>query len=75
MRIPECTFEEIGLLTVERGPGPFVSAEKRLRAVKDRARHMGGDAVIGLTQLPATEGFRGGLAGTVVRFNEETCRS
>lgn len=74
VRIPECPFEEIGLLTVERAPGPFVSAKGALRAIKNRAGEMGGDAVIGLSQLAVTEGFNGGLAGTVVRFDEETCR-
>ena len=72
VRAPECAYEEIALLTVERGP-PF-SREQPLDAREKRARQLGGDAIVGLTQLPPSEEFRGGLSGTVVRFVNESCR-
>lgn len=74
VRLPECPFEEIGLIDMEKEPGFFRrSSEERLDAMKTKARQMGGDAIIGLAQLPPTEGFRGGLTGTVIRFPAGPC--
>ena len=76
VRTPECGFEEIGLITVEKENSlNFIKVDDPLLALKERARRMGGDAVIGLTQLPSTDGFYGGLRATVIRFTEDSCRS
>ena len=75
VRTPECGFEEVGLITVEKENSlNFIAVDDPLAALQKRARRMGGDAVIGLTQLPPAEGFYGGLRGTVIRFAQEGCR-
>lgn len=75
VRLPDCPFEEIGLLDMEKEPGFLAtpSSEERVDAMKTKARQMGGDAIIGLAQLPPAEGFRGGLSGTVIRFPAGAC--
>lgn len=73
VRLPECAFDEIGLVTVEKENSlTFIAVEEPLIALQKR--RMGGDAVIGLTQLPPAEGLYGGLSGTVIRFSQESCR-
>ena len=67
--IPECPFEEVGLLTVREGynaSGPAV-----LVGMKQEARRMGGDALIGLRPAPGGER---GLYATVVRCSSPECR-
>ena len=71
--IPECPYEELGLVTVRETfdvHGPAI-----LEAVKDEARRLGGDAVLGLTPVHKVKGRGGdGLTGTVVRFTDPECR-
>ena len=75
VRTPECAFEEIALITAENEPAlKFIGVVEPLDAVQNQARRLGGHALIGLTQLPPAEGFRGGLRGTVIRFLQESCQ-
>ena len=81
---PRCPFEEIGTVR-SRKPGFWVSMEDVAESVRDVAREMGGDAIIGVTN--ATQ-LNGGtvigstvsidtdpvLSGTVVRFKDDDCR-
>lgn len=81
---PRCPFEEIGTVR-SRKPGFWVSMEDVAESVRDVARELGGDAIIGVTN--ATQ-LNGGtvigstvsidtdpvLSGTVIRFKEDDCR-
>lgn len=81
---PRCPFEEIGTVR-SRKPGFWVSMEDVAESVRDVARELGGDAIIGVTN--ATQ-LNGGtvigstvsidtdpvLTGTVIRFKEDDCR-
>jgi hypothetical protein len=81
---PRCPFEEIGTVR-SRKPGFWVSMEDVAESVRDVARELGGDAIIGLTN---TTQLNGGtvigstvsidtdpvLNGTVIRFREDDCR-
>ena len=81
---PRCPFEEIGSVR-SRKPAFWVSMEDVAESVRDVAREMGGDAIIGVTS--ATQ-LNGGtvvgstvsidtdpvLSGTIIRFKEDGCR-
>jgi hypothetical protein len=73
MALPECPFEELALITVRETfdfHGPAV-----LTVMKEEAARMGGDALIGLTQVPrAPKVGSKGLSATVVRFTSDGCR-
>lgn len=79
-KLPECPYEELGLVRVEKGHG-LTSLQAMLDAMRDRARRMGGDAVVGVGHISAVEGSvsagtvttAGGLAGTVVRYTDAAC--
>lgn len=83
---PDCSYEEVGTVQVTKR-NVFVSMEEVTEALRDQARAMGGDAVIGVTQLggESATGTAGGdvvavgvkpaLSGTVIRFTQEDCRS
>lgn len=84
-RLPTCPYEEVGLIQAKRRD-QFIrhsSLEGVLNAVQQRARAMGGDAVVALGQTQTTEGGvvvagpvspagSEGLAVAVIRFTE-TC--
>jgi uncharacterized protein YbjQ (UPF0145 family) len=83
-QLPACPCEEIGIVSSEirRKSTPI---EEAIAALMQRAREMGGDAVVGLTEDERTSGakVRGSrvvvsshriLSGTVVRFREPACR-
>lgn len=83
-RLPECAFEEIGLVT-GKPRGFWTSLETVLENMRERAREMGGDAIVGLGTSEVVTGASqaGGsvslqtadrLAGTVVRFEDADCR-
>jgi hypothetical protein len=84
--MPECPFDEVGLVSSNR-PNPWTSMDEVLAALVRRARVMGGDAIVGLRETPP----RGGdtvifvassdenttsrtLSGTVIRFRDASCR-
>jgi hypothetical protein len=81
---PRCPFEEIGTVR-SRKPGFWVSMEDVAEAVRDVARELGGDAIIGVTSVSQINGGTviGStvtvdtdpvLSGTVIRFKEAECR-
>lgn len=74
--LPDQPYEEIGLVS-SRQRNKFISMEAVLESLKEEARKMGGDAIIGLTENNETQGFVGDtgildrdpvLSGTVIRF-------
>ena len=81
---PECEYEEIGLVS-GRQRGFWTTLENVLEKMRERAREMGGHAIVGLgTSEVVTGGTEtagsvslnttGRLAGTVVRFTDPSCR-
>ena len=52
---PACAFEEIGLVRV-RPRSPTHSLDDLLTAMRNRARAMGGDAIIGLSAAETPDG-------------------
>jgi hypothetical protein len=82
-RLPSCPYEEIGVVKGRRRA--FASMQDVLSAMKERAREMGGDAIVGLGQGRTVTGatvvndvasldVSDGLAGTVIRFTDPNCR-
>ena len=80
---PVCAYEEIGLVT-SRKPSVLVSMREIEESIRTRARRMGGDAVIGVTERTEMHGAgisRAGVhveadpvySGTVVRFVDPDC--
>ncbi len=72
--LPDKPFEEIGLVN-SRQRNKFISMEAVFEFLKMEARKMGGDAIIGLSEVNEARGFVGGrldrdpvLSGTVIRF-------
>lgn len=81
---PECSYVEVGTVVAAR-PDVFVSPQKALDAMKEKAREMGGDALVGLTNSETITG--GTVSGndvsmtgtprftaTVARFKDDACR-
>jgi hypothetical protein len=77
--VPEEPYEEIGIVS-SRQRNKFISMEAVLESLKQQAREMGGDAIIGLTEANEAQGFVGDtgildrdpvLSGTVIRFLED----
>lgn len=75
-RIPECPFEEIALISARMGEfeKPGLGMDGLLAALKDRARELGGHAVVGLTDHPRTKAEGPSLSGTAVRFTSSECQ-
>lgn len=79
-KLPECPFEELALVRVEKRHG-FTSLQAMLDAMRHRAREMGGDAVVGVGHTTGVDaGVAGGtatttdgIAGTVIRFTDAAC--
>jgi hypothetical protein len=81
---PRCPFEEVGTVRSKK-PGFWVSMEDVAESVRQAARELGGDAIIGVTNA---EQISGGtvigptvtvdtepvLSGTVIRFRDDDCR-
>jgi hypothetical protein len=83
-KLPECAYEEIGVVTGSPRTG-FTSMQDVLEAVRERARKLGGDAIVGLGPARHVSGAsvvgetisidsKTSLSGTVVRFTDEGCR-
>jgi ABC-type sugar transport system substrate-binding protein len=79
---PECAYEEVGLVSARQRSSWFNSMTDVLDALKERARAMGGDAVIQVSEGREVSGggSNGGnvssdavLSGTVIRFTEADC--
>jgi hypothetical protein len=87
--LPRCEFREIGRVSAQRS-GPRQSDQRLIAAMRERARAMGGDAIVGLRETSAGDGSTlivpvgnvaigsGGstlrFSGTVVRFVDPECR-
>lgn len=82
-RMPSCDYEEVGLVSARQRYRWFTSMSEVLEALKQRARAMGGDAVVGVAERSEVSGSGGEegvtvssspvLSGTVVRFTETGC--
>jgi hypothetical protein len=65
---PECPFDEIALITAEaQGSGDAV-----LASLRDKAREIGGQAIIGYTQSER-RGSDQTRSGTAIRFRSADC--
>jgi hypothetical protein len=79
-KLPECPFEELALVRVEKRHG-FTSLQAMLDAMRHRAREMGGDAIVGVGHTSSVEAgvasgtatTTDGIAGTVIRFTDAAC--
>ncbi len=84
---PRCPVQEVGLVTGSPANG-WQSGDRVLAAMRQRAREMGGDAIVGLTSEQVAEGSSGVVVngtgavagsstpvwkGTVVRFTDPSC--
>lgn len=74
--LPDCPFEEIALISARMGEfeKPGLGMDGLLAALKDRARELGGHAVVGLTDHPRTKAEGPSLSGTAVRFTSSDCQ-
>jgi hypothetical protein len=81
-KLPTCPYDEIGVVRGKRRA--FTTLQQVLSAIQQRARTMGGDAVVGLGQTVNISGgtvvdnvvsveSQEGLTGTVIRFSEPGC--
>lgn len=79
--LPECPYEEVALVSAR---GKRSASSQLLDAVRDQARKMGGDAVLGLSQDTDISGAvpvgaiivpvkRLVISGTVIRFRDPHC--
>src|SRR5688572_20593737 len=84
-KVPACLYDEIGLVHVQRRHG-FTGLQSMVDAMRDRAREMGGHAIVGVAFAAAVNGVgtengtavstdsANGLSGTVIRFKDDSCR-
>ena len=63
---PQCPFDEIALVAVERGAAP--SATANIAALRNKARTLGGQAIIGYEQHTGET-----ARGTAIRFRSTDC--
>lgn len=77
---PTCEYDEVGLVHVKRAHG-FTSMQAMIDALRERARQMGGHAVVGVSLAARVESSGEGdvstdrdLTGTVIRFKTSDCR-
>ena len=76
--VPEMPYDEIGIVS-SRQRNKLISMDRVLQSLKEKARQMGGDAIIGLSEANEAQGFVGTtgmldrdpvLTGTVIRFRQ-----
>lgn len=74
-RPPECPFDELGLLRITTSGLLGFSESDALNALKEKARALGADAIVGLApyDVPTTAGSRSGFSGTAIRFKDNAC--
>lgn len=72
-KMPECPYVEVAVLAgFESSLG---SLDATLRALEERTRDLGGDAIVRLTRIEkGGESPKSGYTGTAIRFTEEGCR-
>ena len=77
-KLPTCAYDELGRITGARRHG-FQSLQEVLDAMRERAREMGGHAILGLGAVQQPSGVDAeddpatALTGTVIRFSDESC--
>jgi hypothetical protein len=79
-KMPVCEFDEIGLIRGERD-NAFSSLQGVMDAMREKARDMGGDAIIGVGVVRKPDGSTvvdaaeasGTLSGVVIRFKDRGC--
>jgi hypothetical protein len=72
-RMPECPFVEVAVLAGFEGN--LGSLETTLKALQERTRALGGDALVRLTRIEkGGDPPRSGYTGTAVRFTQDGCR-
>jgi hypothetical protein len=73
-KLPECPYVEVALLAgfdIELGS----SLDDTLRALEERTRRLGGDAIVSLTRIErGGDPPKSGYTGTAIRFTKEGCR-
>ncbi len=67
-QLPACAFDEIAILKA-RKESWLVSTNAVVNALRKRARHLGGDALVRVGF-----GDHGDITGTVIRFARDTCK-
>lgn len=74
-RTPECPYQELAIVTAYQGElAPFTDLDGVLEALKEEAREMGADAVVGLRLVNrGGDSPRDGYTGTAIRFTDEGC--
>ena len=78
-KVPTCPYAELGLIKVERAMF-WNSLQDLLKAAGKRAREMGGDAIVGVREVPQVTGSgenvstNEALTGTVIRFKDRGCQ-
>lgn len=73
--VPQCPFDEIGVVSVLTAPAIRFSRGDAVTALQRKAWQIGGDALIGFAEYhePTTAGARTGYRGTAIRFRDESC--
>jgi len=71
---PECEYREIGGVSSQKKNG-LVSMERVMEGLRERARKMGGHAIIGTRFVGSAGGDDNDpvVSGTVIRFDDPTC--
>jgi uncharacterized protein YbjQ (UPF0145 family) len=79
---PQCPYDEVGTVTASKRA--FVTDDQLTEALRQRAREMGGDAIINVGGAREVSGavvsgnvvevaHRTSLSGTVIRFRDPSC--
>jgi len=77
-KVPTCAYDEIGLVHVKRRHG-FTDLQDLIDAMRERAREMGGNAIVGVGLAARVEGSSDTInldrdvSGTVIRFQQPDC--
>ena len=77
-KVPECPYGELGIVTAYRSQVATPTAmDEALDLLKERARSLGADAVVGLRVVSGGggggEAMREGYSATAIRFTDEAC--
>ncbi len=66
---PRCRYDEIGTVSARKNSSTM---DAMLEALRQQVRKIGGDAVIGTTQLQQPHGSVS-VSGIVIRFRDQAC--
>jgi hypothetical protein len=71
---PDCPYREIAIVNAFEANSPFSDLDDVLAAMKEKARGVGADAVVGVRLVDrGGESTRKGYSGTAIRFEDEDC--